>query len=608
MPSIAIKRIIWAVVAVIAAITTFAAVLPFLASTQIVRDRIAEEMSAWSGYRVLLGSAPEIRVWPTFHAVLKDVTLVDWDAGAEPPVLRAERVEIDLSAIAALTGDVAFSRVKLSAPVLRVLPAGKLYLPDAPSGGRLARALEIARAVVKTNPGKPDLAALPSEPFGSIEFTDGRIVYPEDGKTAELVTGMAGTITWSALNRAASLSASGIWRGESVALEASSPLPLLLFAGGSVPLSFSVKSAPLSASFDGTAGFEGGPFFDGSAKIASPSLRRMLEWSRAEVTPGTSIASISVSSKVSGNLQRLKLDSAEVTLDGNPGIGALDVALAGATPSIAGTLAFDTLDLRSFLAAFTPLAPIGEAAEESPIERPAPARHLNLDLRLSVVKATAGPVTLANVAATAQVKDGLSAFDVSDAAVFGGNVQTGVRIDRTASGSMVELRFLASDIDGVQFAKAANLPSLFPQAKATLSLMLKGTGPQWRTVFEGGEGKVSASFGPGKIAGIDLPAFVKRAESGGFFPLREVGGGSLPIDGLEVKATLAQGIARIDKAEAKSGDKTISVSGIVPYLSRGLALSGSLYTTPAAPVAAFFVGGSWDSPFISPFDPVPTPQ
>src|SRR5690606_12840586 len=104
------------------------------------------------------------------------------------------------------------------------------------------------------------------------------------------------------------------------------------------------------------------------------------------------------------------------------------------------------------------------------------ARHANLDLRLSVVKATAGPVTLANVAATAQVKPGRAVFDISDSAVFGGNVQTGVRIDRKFEGNQVELRFLATDIDGGQFAKAAGLTPLFPQAKGTLSLMLKGSG------------------------------------------------------------------------------------------------------------------------------------
>ena len=51
MPSPLIWRAIWAVsIAVIVAVLAFVAV-PYFASNRIVRDRIAWEMSAWSGDR-----------------------------------------------------------------------------------------------------------------------------------------------------------------------------------------------------------------------------------------------------------------------------------------------------------------------------------------------------------------------------------------------------------------------------------------------------------------------------------------------------------------------------------------------------------------------------
>ena len=64
----------------------------------------------------------------------------------------------------------------------------------------------------------------------------------------------------------------------------------------------------------------------------------------------------SVSSKVAVSTGRMKLDNTEIVLDNNPGMGVLDFAFTDALPIISGTLAFDTLDLRSFLSAFTPLA------------------------------------------------------------------------------------------------------------------------------------------------------------------------------------------------------------------------------------------------------------
>src|SRR5690554_3807892 len=71
--------------------------LPFLASTQIIRDRIAQQLTAWSGYRVSVNGAPEVQIWPNFRAVLKDVRLQDWDEANSKPVLEAEQIEIDLS-------------------------------------------------------------------------------------------------------------------------------------------------------------------------------------------------------------------------------------------------------------------------------------------------------------------------------------------------------------------------------------------------------------------------------------------------------------------------------------------------------------------------------
>src|SRR5690606_2234873 len=124
-------------------------------------------------------------------------------------------------------------------------------------------------------------------------------------------------------------------------------------------------------------------------------------------------------------------------------------------------------------------------------------------------------------------------------------------------------------------------------------------------VLETAQGSISASFGKGTVPGIDLDAFLSSNARGGFFALSEVQNGSLPVNSVEVKATLSNGIARIDKAEAVSGKRTISVSGLIPLAGRGIALSGTITpakggkTVGSAP-AAFFVGGSWNAPFISP--------
>ncbi|TIT28707.1 MAG: AsmA family protein, partial [Mesorhizobium sp.] len=312
------------------------------------------------------------------------------------------------------------------------------------------------------------------------------------------------------------------------------------------PITLSFKAAPASFSFDGVASMSDNAYFDGQAKFAAPSLRRVLEWSQAGIAPGAAIGAVSVASKVTAAAGRVKFENTTVALDNNPGMGALDFSFSEALPVISGTLAFDTLDLRSFLSAFTPITPTGEAGPGE-IDTSF-ADKINLDLRLSAAHATAGPVQLADVAATAQVKNGLAVFDISDASAFGGNIQSSLRFDRKPEGTQVEIRLLASDVDGGAFATAAGMTRLVPVGTATVSVILKGPGRSWNSIFENADGSVSATVGPGALTRLNLPAFLKHTEQGGFFALDDVADGTLPIDGAEIKASISKGVARLDKA------------------------------------------------------------
>lgn len=578
------------------------AALPWIASTRIVRDRIAQELSLWSGYRVSLGQAPVIDVWPVFKATLHDVAFRQWsDAGADP-VLDADRLEVTLSPLPALSGRVVISSIAMHRPLLRLtVHSSVLDLPASPGGGRMMRAIETARSAVNSNPTSPDTSMLPSDSFGSVEFTEGRIVVVGED-ASEGVTSLNGRVSWPSLNRTGSISATGIWRGENIAIDAEAQ-PLLLFAGATTPVKARLRSSLLEASFDGITNLYGEAFFDGQATFKSPSLRRTLEWSKTDIAPGAAIGAISLETRVQGTAQRLRLDSVNLNLGDNTGRGVLDIAFASAVPSISGSLAFEKLNLRSFLSAFTPVA-TGTGTIYNEIDT-AFARQLSLDLRLSATTASLGSVELANLAATAQVRGDMIAFDISDAGMFGGNIQAGVRIDGAAEPKNVEMRLVANNVDAFAIAKAAGAERMVPQGRTNISVMLKGNGRDWNTVMGNAEGSISATAGEGAIVGLDLPKFRERLGNGGFFPLSEVAGGNLPFRGFDMKARVIGGVARVEKADLQLEREVIKLTGITPYFSRSLALTGH-FLRPGAEgetgevAAPFFIGGGWGEPFISP--------
>src|SRR5690606_33032393 len=122
------------------------------------------------------------------------------------------RLSLSLSALAALRGRVVISAAAMERPLLRLSRSGSvLNLPASPGGGRMMRAIDAARGIVGENPTKPDIAALPSDAFGTVEFTEGRIVIL-NGDESDAVTSLSGRVTWPSLNRTARVAATGIWR------------------------------------------------------------------------------------------------------------------------------------------------------------------------------------------------------------------------------------------------------------------------------------------------------------------------------------------------------------------------------------------------------------
>lgn len=596
MPQALARKIVLAATVLVAAVLLVIFIgLPFVASTQIVRDHISHQLTAWSGYRVSINGAPEVQIWPSFRAVLKDVKLQDWDEANSKPVLEAEQIEIDLSALAALRGEVIFTRIHLIRPVLRIrddLTASQLPTPE--SWGRIARSVLTAKSVVAASPAKPDLQAFPSDKFGEIIFNEARIVTSVDDTSTDLVTSLDGELDWPALNREATLIAKGIWQGESVALQVASAQPLLLLAGGTAPLSFSLAAAPATMTFRGMANLSGTGLVDGDFELTAPSLNRLAEWTRTASLPSGRIGLLAITARLSGDANRLKFEASNLTVDTNTGRGLLEMKFKSPHPSITGTLAFNTLNLLALTTALNPL-------DQTNASMPAMGYGFDFDLRLSATTANFGSVTLSEVAAAAKGTDQLVSFDITDAMGFGGNFQAGIRADRTSDQQQVQLRLNGKQIDIGNLAQSFGREHLIPQAKADLSVVLKGSGRNINSLLSTADGEVSATFGPGRLPGINLKTLAEEAEKGDFIPLDRSSEGSIPLEGIEIKATLKNGLAQIDQAQIRSGKYTVSLEGRVPVVGRALALSGILTDSDntTGEELHFFVGGSWNAPFIT---------
>ncbi|MCO5160366.1 MAG: AsmA family protein [Mesorhizobium sp.] len=592
MPAPFVRKAIWAIVAASVAIVLVLASLPLVASTQIVRTRISQELSARSGFRVTLGEAPDLDLFPSLKAVLHNVTFSRWEDAGAPPVLETERLEANLSAWRALIGGIDFSTIVLERPVLRVERAGdRYYLPFLPGRGRVA---EILRAAATGD-------ARDGPALGTIRFSEGRLVSADTGQ--DIATSLTGTAQWETANSPALLNGGGVWRGESVRYALMIEAPLKLAGRDASAVTVSFESDPFNASFSGTASRREGLTFDGSLAASSPSARRALEWSQAQIGPGAAMGAFSLSGKATGGRDTLKLADARLSINENPGVGALELAFAKPVPSISGTLAFDTLDIGHFLSAFaTPL----DQSSRKPVFDLTFTDQISLDLRVSAGRATGGGIQLSDVAATAQVRGGFAAFDISDATGLGGEIQAGFRVDRKPEGEVGEMRVSAEGIDWAELAARIGWSRNAPRAKGSLNVVLRSPITDMASLPYIVQGTIGAKLGPGALKDFDLAKLIANPPGGGFFPLSAVGGGSLAIEGAEFKAAVQNGVARIETAKAWTAKDLLNLDGIVPYVGRSLALSLKVGRRDAsqdqggpAPAQSYFVGGSWDAPYVS---------
>lgn len=603
------------VAGIVAAVSGVA--LPFVISTDLVRDRLERDISEWTGHEVELLDNPEIGFWPVPRIELNRISVSSGNFPDAEPIVFADELKADFSVFSALRGRPSFSNFVLVRPVFTVekLPEGMTSWNS--RSGRIAEGMDAAIAHADAAGGETTkLPPIPAYRLGEVTVENGAFTWIDrtNGDT-EKITAINGTISWPRLNAGMRTAVRGIYRGEAATLSVTSGNPLRLLAGRTANLTVDLTAAPLNVGFEGEANLSRTPFALGAVTMQSPSMRQALEWVGTQIKPGEAIGAVSLEADIQLQNGRAMLDKLVIELEGNQGIGILDIKRDDDTPGISGTLAFNSLDIASFLRAFTPLPRSGEDIAKT-IDTSF-LSQLVLDMRFSAQTATLGNISLTDVAAAARIEGGRATFDVGDATAYGGSVLGRVTLAESGIEGGGELRFSARDINLAQVLSALGIEGPFPQGTASMNAALSTPFPTWATGLSDLDGKFELSITDGTVPSFDAAQFRELAKTERFFGLGGISQGSFEFKTADFQATFSNGLAEINKGDIIAENSHLSLTGIIPYQRGGLALIGVLRETEtetgeesaepgaAAPVneetgIQFFVGGSWPTPVISP--------
>ena len=587
---------------ILVVLVLFAAVrigFPFLVQTDTVGQEIERTLEAWTGADVEIGHAAEFAFWPYPRVTLGNVRIV---ASADRSELaHVETISASFDLFGAVRGKPVFGDFDLMRPTIRVgWDAEGVF--NWRHSGWLMQAIDAAKSV----PEGQAIPELPEERIGTINVFDGVIeVAQDDGSAPFRISDINGSIDWPALRRPLDLTLSGILNGEMSRWTLDCDQPLALLAGHNANVRTNLSADPTTMNFEGIANLSTNAFIAGNMTLSTPSLGHLLAWQGKDIPSVGNLGHINAEAKVTTAGYTAKLENLKLTLDDAQATGVLDLTMPpDGLPQVGGTLAFDRIDLRAFLTAFSPLP--GDDQATTGIDT-AFIHQFGMDLRLSAKSADFSPFSLQDLAAGIRIENGRASFDIGDSQFMDGRMTGRIALTEQGFRGGGRLQMSLSNVDIGAIVNTLALPGPLPAGRGSADFELSTDRPLWATTASDMSGQFRLAMGPGTLTHFNRQAFEERAAKNAFFNFSEASDGSFDFVRADVQAKLDRGLAELTKAEIEGNEKLLTLSGMIPYRSGSVALAGTLADRPQADAAAvvrpafsFFVGGSWPEPVISP--------
>lgn len=602
-----------ALVAVVSLLVVFVvsrAAAPYLISSGLVRSAMERAVAHWTGHKVTIAGTSEISFWPTPRVTLDGVTITKTVDGGAKALGRIERLSASFGLYSAIQGNPHFGEFHLLRPRFHVDRdrAGKL---DWASEGLLSAAV---REVTPLDGGRQALPPELNAQIGSITIEDGSIELQDEASGHLIEVGaIFADVSWPRLSdelRAAVLLKLG---GLDMKLDLASRQPLLLFGGKDASVRAAFGSTAFDGTFDGVASLVGGELKTGSLALSAKDIPALRDWSGIRLAGLDSLTAASLTAKIERVGPELRLEDLDFDINDTHGTGILSVLRRdGAKPRVSGTVAFDRLNITRLLAAFSLDLPSTGEGEKDEVRLPRLLQWLDFDLTLSATRADLPPFELDEVAASILATENTAQFDIADAVFEGGDLTASFSGGGSGFSKGGDLGLSIHDADFAAVAEHLAIKGPVPQGKGSVELSLKTAKPVWATGLSDMSGTVAFTSKAGILTGVDPAAIRAHSANHAYFQLSATNAdaGSMPYERLTYKARYSNGTAEIEEASLVGADETLTLAGVIPYASNGLALSAELSATdptrePEFPRMRFFLGGSWPDPVITPIYPSP---
>ncbi|MBB4076199.1 AsmA protein [Bartonella fuyuanensis] len=536
-------------------------VLPYLVSTDAIRIRLAQDLSAWTGYSVQLRDPPQLHLFPYPKAFLSGVTLTSKMDGVAP-FMEVESIEVDLSLVDLLWGYVSFSETRIIRPQF-VMEKPVKTMTDffdrfSHSQGALGLAIGNAREILKHNPEHPELEHLLKQPFGRIVIENGVLVYHNRfSGVAEKITGLNATLDWAESTQEVRLHADARWRGEFTKLSIDVSQALLFLAGGKSQIKASLNSVRGGITFTGQAQLSEYYIFDGKVSMRSPGWNQTLSWVGGNQFWGQKLKTPIVwESDFLVQPMHIQMNNVTFTMGKTSARGALELDFQDYVPNTTGSLAFDNVDL-SFLSSM-----FFSDKNDNPFFDMTIFDRIGVDIRLSAPKAKIGDISFTNLAAAIQIRNGHGIFDLGRANIFGGSIQSNIEITSAKQKICIGGNISGASID-TQVALEALGFTPFIQSKTNFTATIQTLADSWTEVFTKMRGQLTLKMSSGRLLGYDLNELQTELSNKQQFLLANRDSFSTTFDHWDIQTNFSEGVMKVTDSVMRTADLSLSIQGTV---------------------------------------------
>jgi AsmA protein len=587
------RRFIIGALIVVGALAALAAAVPLVISADVVKHRIVDQITYWTGRDFSFRGDPHFSLYPYLTVRLRNATLGNADGKGDEPFVEMDAMTGKLEILPLLLGRLEFAEFRLVNPRINLVTdaggRGNWILDEGAVGSQLSKG---------DKQGITDEIEPPS-PFADIKLgrlviRDGIVSYTDNrsGRKEEL-TKVNVSFDWSSTSQAAAGTGSFIWRGEPVQFNGGIDAPLALLAGGSSPVRFAFTATPLKLAFTGSALQLDGTQLEGDVNLTTPSVRRVIEWMGAPMGTGAILGAGSIAGKINWLGPSVAIADAKMELDGNVAEGALSATVGGGgLSSLQGTLAFESLDLSPYIEALRAKATAGGSWLSAPARLPLGGVS-DIDLRVSTNQLVIGTATIGHSAATAILKDGQLALTIGEAQIGDGDAEAHVAVKLDNDALVGDGQIRLSDLAvGDALGQFAGLTGLDGVATATLDFGVRGR--TWGEVVDGLAGKATVAIANGVFQGANLanlPAALKDPDNNSV-------AGSTAFAAATCTLNLANGVITTEDFEAKSDAFALRLAGSAGLLDPSIEARGVLTVADAGNDSGptdvpFRIGGTW---------------